>query len=108
MRKAVKREMSLKRKSGRSAKLPFIFALAAFVVLAYTVVSIIAMQVEIAQKSAEYERLSDRLYELRTENEVLERYTSEEYKMGYIEDIARDELDYSYADEKIYYFVPTN
>ena len=100
--------MSLKRKSGRSAKLPFIFALAAFVVLAYTVVSIIAMQVEIAQKSAEYERLSDRLYELRTENEVLERYTSEEYKMGYIEDIARDELDYSYADEKIYYFVPTN
>ena len=100
--------MSLKRKSGRSAKLPFIFALATFVVLAYTVVSIIAMQVEIAQKSAEYERLSDRLYELRTENEVLERYTSEEYKMGYIEDIARDELDYSYADEKIYYFVPTN
>ena len=100
--------MSLKQKSGRSGKLPLIFALAAFVVLAYTVVSIIAMQVEIAQKSAEYDALSSRLYELRTENEVLERYTSEEYKMGYIEDIARDELDYSYADEKIYYFVPTN
>ena len=100
--------MSLKQKSGRSAKLPFIFALAAFVVLAYTVVSIIAMQVEIAQKSAEYEKLSSRLYELRTENEVLERYTSEDYRLGYIEDIARDELDYSYADEKIYYFVPTN
>ena len=100
--------MLSKQKSGRSAKLPFIFALAAFVVLAYTVVSIVAMQVEIAQKSAEYEQLSDRLYELRTENEVLERYTSEEYRLGYIEDIARDELDYSYADEKIYYFVPTN
>ena len=100
--------MSLKQKSGRSSKLPFIFALAAFVVLTYTVISIIAMQVEIAQKSSEYEALSARLYELKTENEVLERYTSEEYRLGYIEDIARDELDYSYPDEKIYYFVPTN
>ena len=27
---------------------------------------------------------------------------------SYIEEIARDELDYSYADEKIYYFVPSN
>ena len=82
--------------------------LTAFVVLTYTVISIIAMQVEIAQKSSEYEALSARLYELKTENEVLERYTSEEYRLGYIEDIARDELDYSYPDEKIYYFVPTN
>lgn len=100
--------MLSRQKSGRSGKLPFIFALAAFVVLTYTVVSIISMQVEIAQKSSEYEALSARLYELKTENEVLERYTSDEYRLGYIEDIARDELDYSYPDEKIYYFVPTN
>ena len=100
--------MPLKQKSGRSAKLPFIFAIAAFVAVAYAVVSIITMQVEIAQKSAEYAELSDRLYALKTENELLERYTSEEYRTGYIENIARDELDYSYADEKIYYFVPTN
>ncbi len=104
----MKREMPLKQKSGRSAKLPFIFAIAAFVAVAYAVVSIITMQVEIAQKSAEYAELSDRLYALKTENELLERYTSEEYRTGYIENMARDELDYSYADEKIYYFVPTN
>ena len=100
--------MLSKRKSGKSSKLPFIFAFAAFVALAYAIVSLIAMQVEIAQKSAEYEQLSDRLYELKTQNEMLERYTSEEYKMGYVEDIARNELDYSYSDEKIYYFVPSN
>ena len=29
-------------------------------------------------------------------------------KEDYIEEIARDELNYSYADEKIYYFVPSN
>lgn len=100
--------MPLKQKSKKSAKLPFIFGFAAFVLLAYTVVSIIAMQVEIAQKSAEYNELSDRLYAIKTENELLERYTSENYREGYIENIARDELDYSYPDEKIYYFVPTN
>ena len=100
--------MQSKRTSGKSFKIPFIFAFAAFVALAYAVVNLITMQVEIAQKTAEYEALSDKLYELRTENEMLERYTSDEYKMGYVEEIAREELDYSYSDEKIYYFMPTN
>ena len=100
--------MRSKQKSGKSYKLPFIFAFAAFVALAYAVVNLVTMQVEIAQKSAEYDALSEKLYELRTENELLERYTSDEYKMGYVEEIAREELDYSYSDEKIYYFMPTN
>ena len=100
--------MLSKQKSGRSTKLPFIFAFAAFVALAYAAFSLITMQVEIARKSAEYDKLSERLYELRTQNEQLERYTSEEYKMGYVEEIARNELEYSYSDEKIYYFVPSN
>lgn len=100
--------MLLKRKSGRSVKLPFIFAFAGFLALAYAVVNLVAMQVEISQKSAEFEELSDKLYALRTQNELLERYTSEEYKLGYVEEMAREELDYSYSDEKIYYFIPSN
>ena len=100
--------MPLKQKLGKSFKLPFIFAFAAFVALAYAVVNLVAMQVEISQKSAEYDALSEKLYALRTENERLERYTSDEYRSGYVEEIAREELDYSYSDEKIYYFVPSN
>ena len=100
--------MPLKQKSGKSIKIPFIFVVAAFVALAYAVVNFVAMQVEISQKTAEYRELSDKLYEIRTQNELLERYTSDEYKMGYVEEIAREELDYSYSDEKIYYFVPSN
>ncbi|MBO6232432.1 MAG: septum formation initiator family protein [Ruminiclostridium sp.] len=76
--------------------------------MAYAVVNLVAMQVEISQKSAEFEELSDKLYALRTQNELLERYTSEEYKLGYVEEMAREELDYSYSDEKIYYFIPSN
>ena len=61
--------MPLKQKSGRSFKLPFIFAFAALIALAYAVVNLVAMQVEISQKSAEYDELSDKLYALRTQNE---------------------------------------
>lgn len=100
--------MSLKQKSSKRAKLPFIFAFAAFVALTYAVVNIIAMQVEIAQKTAEYEALSEKLYELKTENEVLEHYVKADSRLDYVEQIARSEFDYSYPDEKIYYFVPSN
>ena len=99
--------MLFKRKSGRSFKIPFIFAFAGLVALAYAVVNIVAMQVEISQKEAEKTALTTKLTALRTENEMLERYTSDEYKMGYVEEIARENLDYSYSDEKIYYFVPS-
>ncbi|MGN0617457.1 MAG: septum formation initiator family protein [Ruminiclostridium sp.] len=100
--------MSLKQKSEKMHKRSFILSLAIFAVLAYTVVNLVSMQVEIAQKSSEYEELSSKLDELLTENEQLERYSNEQYRMDYIEEIAREELDYSYADEKIYYFVPSN
>lgn len=100
--------MSLKQKSSRRGKLPFIFAFAAFVALTYAVVNLIAMQVEIAQKTAEYEELSSKLYELRTRNEMLERYVKDDSKLEYVEQIARSEFNYSYPDEKIYYFVPSN
>ncbi|MBO5266782.1 MAG: septum formation initiator family protein [Ruminiclostridium sp.] len=77
-------------------------------VFIYAVVVFVSTQVEIAQKTAEYEELSSKLVQVKTENEQLRRYSSTEYRLDYIEEIARDELDYSYADEKIYYFVPSN
>ncbi len=76
--------------------------------LLYAVVTLISIQVDIAQKSTEYEELSVKLNQIQTENEQLERYSSDEYRLDYIEEIAREELEYSYADEKIYYFVPSN
>ncbi|MCM1333637.1 MAG: septum formation initiator family protein [Bacteroides sp.] len=76
--------------------------------LLYAVISLVSIQVDIAQKSTEYEELSAKLTQIKTENEQLERYSSDEYRLDYIEEIAREELDYSYADEKIYYFVPSD
>ena len=62
------------------------------------------MFVSASSQSEAYKIIGDLL----TENEQLERYSNEQYRMDYIEEIAREELDYSYADEKIYYFVPSN
>ena len=100
--------MPSKQGSEKFHKRPIILILAVFAALSYAVVSLVAMQVEITQKSTELEELSERLEELKTENAQLERYANDNYKMDYIEDIAREELDFSYADEKIYYFVPSN
>lgn len=100
--------MSLKQKSQKIHKKSFVLGLAVFVALGYAAFNLIAMQVEIAQKASEYEELTEKLNQLQTENEQLERYSNEEYRLSYIEEIAREELDYSYADEKIYYFVPSN
>ncbi len=100
--------MSLKQKSPKIHKKSFVLGLAVFVALGYAAFNLIAMQVEIAQKASEYEELTEKLNQLQTENEQLERYSNEEYRLSYIEEIAREELDYSYADEKIYYFVPSN
>ena len=100
--------MSSKQKSEGTRRLPLILGVAAFAAVVYSVFSFVSLQVDIAQKSAEYEALAEKLRELETQNEQLERYANDEYRMDYIEQIARDELDYSYSDEKIYYFVPSN
>lgn len=84
----------------------FFFVIGVFAVFAFAVVNLVSMQVQIAQKNSEYESLKASLADLKAENVQLERYSSDEYRMEYIEQIARDNLDYSYSDETVYYFIP--
>lgn len=84
----------------------FFIYLAAFLVLAVAGASLINMQVEISQKRAEKAEISSNLSVLLSKNEQLARYAEDGYKMDYIEQIARDQLDYSLPDETVYYFIP--
>ena len=104
----MRNEVLSKQKSEKKHKRSFFAGLIAVAVLIYAVINLVSIQVSIAQKSTEYDELSSKLSQLKTQNEQLERYANEEYRIDYIEEIARDELEYSYPDEKIYYFVPTN
>lgn len=84
----------------------FILGAALFAVAVFVVVEFVSMQIEILQKNSELEQISANLAALEVSNEQLKRYYAEENRMEYIEQIARDQLDYSYADETVYYFIP--
>ena len=83
-----------------------LFYLALTAILVFALVQVISMQVEISRAKSELEGISNELNSVQVANEQLRRYSSDEYRMEYIEQIARDQLDYSYSDETVYYFVP--
>lgn len=72
-------------------------------VLAYTLVS---DQIKINALSSKNEALANQLEVVNEENEVLDYYTREENQNEYIEQIARDRLDYAHPDERVYFIVP--
>ena len=83
-----------------------LFYLALTAILVFALVQVISMQMEISQAKSELDSISDELNTVLVANEQLRRYSSDENRMEYIEQIARDQLDYSYSDETVYYFVP--
>ena len=75
-------------------------------ILVFVLVQVISMQMEISRAKSELDSISNELNTILVANEQLRRYSSDENRMEYIEQIARDQLDYSYSDETVYYFVP--
>lgn len=96
--------LSKQRSEKKNSSILFYLALTA--VLVFALVQVISMQVEISKAKSELESISNELDSVLVANEQLRRYSSDEYRMEYIEQIARDQLDYSYSDETVYYFVP--
>ena len=97
--------MSSKLKSEKKRS-PLIFRLLLFAVFVLVVAQLVSMRFEIAKKKAELNEINTSLEAIMVSNEQLKRYYAEENRKEYIEQIARDQLDYSYADETVYYFVP--
>lgn len=77
-----------------------------FAVIVFVLAEWASMQFEIMQKKAELNEINNSLETILVSNEQLKRYYAEENRKEYIEQIARDQLDYSYPDETVYYFVP--
>lgn len=97
--------MLLKQKSEKKRR-SFLFYIALLCVFVFTLVQVIYMRIEISQKRTELQSITDELDSVNVANEQLKRYSSEKYQLEYIEQIARDQLDYSYSDEIVYYFIP--
>ena len=67
---------------------------------------IVTMQVELSQKNAELAKINNEITRIENENKLLSRYSKAEYKVEYIESIARDELGYALPEERVYYIIP--
>lgn len=97
--------MSSKLKSEKKRS-PLILRLLLFAVFVFVLAQLVSMQFEIAKKRSELNEINTSLDAIMVSNEQLKRYCAEENRNEYIEQIARDQLDYSYSDETVYYFVP--
>lgn len=84
----------------------FLINVLLFAVFVFVLAQLASMQLEIAQKKSELNEINSSLEAVLVSNDQLKRYYAEENRKEYIEQIARDQLDYSYADETVYYFVP--
>lgn len=98
----------LKAKSGKFNKVMLILAPLLITALVICVYNFISIQVEISQKKEELAKLTAQVTEVENDNKMLGRYSEEQYKVEYIETIARDKLGYAKPEERIYYIVPAD
>lgn len=83
-------------------------AFSAFILLAvFVVVSIVSSNMKISDYQAQYEELVAQTSAVEDSNDEIRRYLDEDADMDeYIENMARDKLDYARPDERVYYIVP--
>lgn len=110
----VKKEMSFRLKS-EEATTPkrhngFI-RLAAFaagiLLAAFVVFSIVSSNIKINEYERQYNELVAQTEAVKDSNDEIRRYLEEDADMDeYIENMARDKLDFARPDERVYYVVP--
>ncbi len=108
--------MSLKLKSQEAREVKHnkygfvrLLACAAILVTAvYVVVSIISSKISIRDNMEKYDELVAQTNAVKEDNERISGYLENDSNLDeYIENIARERLDYANADERIYYIIPS-
>lgn len=110
----VKKLMSLKQRSEKvrekTKRHGFVrlLAFAAVVVmLVYVGYSIISNNIQIRNNKQRLDELTDQTNAMKAKNEQITGYLENDKNLeAYIEEIARDKLDFANGDERIYYVIP--
>ncbi len=85
----------------------FIAFSAVVVVAVFVVASIVSSNMKISEYKAQYDSLVAQTSAVQDSNDEIRRYLDEDADMSeYIENMARDKLDYARPDERVYYIVP--
>lgn len=88
-----------KKKGSRS----FFLTLAVVAIIGYFVISLISLQIDIRDKSAQVDEAKKNYAEMELQNDELEGFLSDGDEGSYIERIARDVLGYVFPGERVYY-----
>ena len=88
-----------------------VYFLASVAIILFSVFAVIAVvqdQIEIRENRQRYEELVAQTNEINERNEQIKAYLEDEEKLNeYIENMARDKLDYANPNERIYYVIPS-
>lgn len=86
----------------------FLVGTAVLVTAVYVAYSIISDNIAIKNNMERYEQLVAETNAVKAKNEQIDGYLNNNESLDeYIEDIARDKLDFANADERIIYVVPS-
>ncbi len=106
--------MSLKLKSEEvrenkpSGFIKIFVCIASTILFGFIVFSIVSSEIEINKNEELYNQLLQQTDAVQEENDSIERYLREGANMDeYIEEIARDKLNFANPDERVYYIVPS-
>ena len=106
--------MSLKQRSQeahekkkRRGPVYFLSAVAILLFTGFAVFAVVRDQISIRENTQKYNELVAQTNEINENNEQITAYLEDEEKLKeYIENMARDKLDYANPDERIYYVIP--
>ena len=83
--------------------------IAGTIIIGFIVFSVISSNMKINDSKTQYEALVAQTNAVLENNASIERYLDEDANMDeYIEERARDKLDFATPDERVYYIVPSS
>jgi len=96
---------SAKRKKDGSAFVRPLGVIAAIVMIAYSAITIVSQQVQIAQLKQEKRDIDTQISEAKQLNDEYSRMIASEDESAYMERIAVEKLGYAYPNERRFYVV---
>ncbi len=106
--------MSLKLKSEEAREnknhgfVKILVYVAGSILIGFIAFSIITTKIQINEDKQKYNELLQQTQVVEEENASIERYLDDNANMDeYIEEIARDKLNFANPDERVYYIVPS-
>lgn len=104
--------LKLRSEEAREKKAPgfikVLMYIAGTILVGFIVFSVITTNIQIKENIQKYDELLQQTNDVKEENASIERYLDDDADMDeYIEDIARDKLNFANPDERVYYIVPS-